>query len=86
MNGSGRRPTQPFPILPRMCQAGPGPFPENLPFELSKDGHQTRHRSTRRSVQVQCLGQGHEADTQVRQLDCLPRPVVLPNNIQLAAR
>jgi len=35
MYGRGCRPSQPFPVLPRMGQASPSPFPQNLSFKLS---------------------------------------------------
>jgi hypothetical protein len=72
VNGRGRRPTQPFPVLARMRQAGPGPFPQDLPFELGKNSQQACHGATRRSGQVQCLGQGHEADAQMLQFPSSP--------------
>src|SRR5436305_9901511 len=34
VDDGGRRPTQPFPVLPRMCHARPRSFAQNLPFEL----------------------------------------------------
>src|SRR5262245_27983117 len=50
-----------------MCQAGLGPFPQNLSLKLSEDGEQAGHRATGRRGQVQCLGQGNETDTQMFQ-------------------
>jgi len=37
VDGRGRRPTQPLAVLPRMSQARPRSFPQNLPFELGED-------------------------------------------------
>jgi hypothetical protein len=45
-----------------MSQARLGPFPQDFPFELGKDGQQTGHGSTRRCGQIQRLGQGNEPD------------------------
>ncbi len=48
-----------------MCQTVPGSFPQNLPFEPSKDGQQASHRATGRRGQVQRLGQGYEPDAEM---------------------
>lgn len=61
------RSPQPFSILPRMRQARPRSFPQNLPFELREDGKQAGHGATGRRGQVQCLGQRHEAHTEMLQ-------------------
>ena len=65
--GRGCRPAQSLAVRARMRQTGPGPFPQNLPFELREDGQQSGHGSTRRRGQVQCLGQGNKPDTQMLQ-------------------
>ena len=67
VNGSGCRPTQPFPVLPRMGQASPSSLPQNLPFELSKDGQQASHGTPGRCGQIQRLGQRHEAHSEMFQ-------------------
>jgi len=46
VNGRGCGPTQPFAFLPRMSQTSPGPFPQDLSFELGEDGQQSGHGST----------------------------------------
>jgi hypothetical protein len=53
--GRGCRPTQPFPILPRLGQASPSPFSQNLSFELGENSEQASHRSTGRAGQIQRL-------------------------------
>jgi hypothetical protein len=55
MYGRGCRPTQPFSVLPRLGQASPSPFPQNLSFELGENGKQASHRSTGRAGQIQRL-------------------------------
>jgi|GEM_PF-5294440 hypothetical protein len=59
------RPTQTFPVLPRMRQTGPSSFSQNLPFELSENRQQTCHRATGRGGQIQCLGQRNEANAEM---------------------
>ena len=44
------------------------PTLRNFALEGGEDGQQRGHRATRRSGQVQRLGQRHEADTEVFQL------------------
>src|SRR5262249_46704167 len=68
-----------------MSQAGPGSFPQNLPFELSKDGEQTSHGSAGRRGQVQCLSQRYETHPKMleflegRQQICYrPTPAIQP--------
>jgi hypothetical protein len=46
--GRGCRPTQPFPVLPRMGQASPSAFPQNLSFELGENSEQTGPSRDRR--------------------------------------
>jgi hypothetical protein len=48
VNGYRGRPTKAFSVLPGMCQARSGPFPQNLPFELREDGQQASHGSPSR--------------------------------------
>ena len=67
VNGSGCRPTQPFPVLPRMGQASPSSLPQNLPFELSKDGQQASHGTPGWCGQIQCLSKGNESDAKMFQ-------------------
>ena len=67
MYGRGCRPSQPFPVLPRMGQASPSPFPQNLSFKLSEDRQQSGHGSTGRRGQIQRLGQRHEAHAEMFQ-------------------
>jgi hypothetical protein len=54
--GRGGRPTQPFPVLPRMRQASSGSFPQDLSFELREYGQQAGHSSTGWHGQVQRFG------------------------------
>jgi hypothetical protein len=48
-----------------MRQSGAHTFPQNLPFELSKDGQQAGHGSTSGCRQVQRLGQRHETNVEM---------------------
>src|SRR5947207_12297660 len=43
VHGRSRWPAQPFPVLPRMSQASPGPFPQDLSFELGEYCEQAGH-------------------------------------------
>jgi hypothetical protein len=65
--GRGCRPTQPFPVLPRMGQASSSSLPQNLSFELGENREQTGHRATSWRGQIQCLGQRHEPDAKMLQ-------------------
>ena len=67
MDGRGRRSTQSLSVQPCMSQPSPRSFPQNLPFELCKNGQQAGHGATGWCGQIQCLGQGNETDTQVLQ-------------------
>ena len=49
------RPAQALAVLAGLRQAGADSFPENLPFELGKDGQQAGHRSTGGCRQIQRL-------------------------------
>ena len=72
---SGSRPRARLPLRagPDVGRsAGRGPIQpssltQDLPLECGEDGQQTRHRSTRGRSQVQCLGQRHEAHTEMLQ-------------------
>jgi len=44
-------------------QAGPDPFAQNFSFELRKDREHTRHGVSGWRRQIQCLGEGDEADS-----------------------
>jgi len=71
VNGSIRRPTQPFPVRPRIRQTSPGSFPKNFPFELRENRQQPGHRSTGWRRQIQRLCQRDEADAEVFEfLEC----------------
>jgi len=50
-----------------MRQASPGSFPQDFPFELSKDGQQAGHRATGWRRQVQRLGQRNETGAKMFQ-------------------
>ena len=63
MEGRREWPAQALAILTGVRQAGADSFPENLPFELRKNGH----GSTGRRGQIQCLRQRHEADAEMLQ-------------------
>jgi hypothetical protein len=49
-------------------QASPGPFPQNLSFELREYCEQDGHGAPGGCRQIQCLGQGDETDTEMIQL------------------
>ncbi len=71
MDRRSYRPTQPFPVLPRMSQAGSRSFAQDLSFELGENRQQSGHRSTGGRGQIQRLCQGDEADSQMLQfLEC----------------
>ena len=65
--GRGCRPTQPFPVLPRMRQARPGSFAENLSFKLGEYREQASHGATGWRGQIQRFGQGDETDSKMLQ-------------------
>jgi hypothetical protein len=60
-------PAQALAVLACVRQAGADSFPENLSFELGKDGQQACHRSTSGCGQIQRFGQRHETDSQMLQ-------------------
>jgi len=68
MNGGSCRPAESLPVLPRMRQASPSSFPQNLSFELSENRQKAGHRSTGGSGQIQRLGQRHETYSEMFQL------------------
>jgi len=53
--GRSCRTTQPFAVFPRMSQASPGPFPQNLSFELGEYCEQAGHGATSWRSQIQRL-------------------------------
>ncbi|MGA2723431.1 MAG: hypothetical protein ABSG79_13590 [Bryobacteraceae bacterium] len=65
--GRGGWPTQPFSVLPRLRQASPSSFPQNLSFELGEDSQQAGHRSPGWCGQVQRLAQRYETDPEMLQ-------------------
>ena len=67
MRGRGCRPTQPLPVLPGVCQAGPSSFLQNLSFKGGKNGEHRSHCPTGRCGQIESLSKRHEADAQVLQ-------------------
>ena len=84
-----------FPFSPRMSQTSPGSFPQNLSFELSKDGQRSGHGPSGGRGQIKRLGQGDKPDAQVfeflkggQQVRYRPAPAVqapYQNQIDLAA-
>ena len=49
-------------------QAGPGPFPRNLSFELREYREQAGHGAPGGRRQIRCLGQGDKTDTGMIQM------------------
>jgi hypothetical protein len=50
-----------------MSKSRSGSLPQNLFFKLGEDGQQAGHSATGWGGQVQCLGQGNEANAQMLQ-------------------
>jgi len=67
LEGRSLRPSQALSVLAGVGKAGPNSFPQNLPFELGKNGQQGGHSSTGGCRQIQGFGQRDEADTQMLQ-------------------
>ena len=67
MYGRGCGPTKLFAVLPRMRQASLGPLLQNLAFERRENGQQPSHGTSGWRGQVQGLGQGHEAHSEMLQ-------------------
>lgn len=66
MDGRSCRPPQSLSVLPRLGKASTGS--QNLPFELSEDGKQSRHGATSRRRQIQSFSERNETDTKMLQL------------------
>jgi hypothetical protein len=57
VEGCCKWPAQALAVLAGMRQASADSFPENLPFELGKNGQQGGHGSTAGCRQIQGFGQ-----------------------------
>ena len=61
-------PAESFSVLPGLRQASPSTFPQNLAFELGENSEQPSHGATRRSSEIERLGQGNESHAKMLQL------------------
>src|ERR1035438_7938576 len=56
---------QPLAVLAGMSETGPHTLPKDLALEGGEHGQQRSHCTTRRSGQVERLGQRHEANAEM---------------------